>query len=122
APQKRLGARRADERRRDTAVCDRRSVDAVAGHGQTDCGGEGGDVEVFAARDFVELERVADDADADAGDDLVRLQIEFAVAEVEAVDGNSAGAAVHLQHGAGNEEIRQRVADGRTVGDVADER
>ena len=61
---KRLGARQANDRRRDAAVRDACAVDAVAGHGQADCGGEGGDVEVFAARDLVEL--IADDGEANA--------------------------------------------------------
>jgi hypothetical protein len=47
--------------------------DAVAVEAQSDRDGEGGDVEVFGARDFVELERVADDGDPDARDDLVGL-------------------------------------------------
>src|SRR5207244_3060493 len=89
---------------------------------QANGGGEGRDVEVRAAADFVELERVADDRYAHAGDDLVRVQIEFLVAEIEVVDVDGAGAAVQFELRAGDEEIRQRVADGRTVGDVAGQR
>src|SRR3954453_6861954 len=49
AGEERLGAREADDGRGDDAVRDARAADAVAGHGQADGGGEGGDVQIFAA-------------------------------------------------------------------------
>src|SRR5436190_10103001 len=48
AGQERLGAREADDRRRDAAVRNGRGVDVPVGGAEADGGGESGDVEVFA--------------------------------------------------------------------------
>src|SRR5437763_1170215 len=63
AGQERLGLREADDGRRDAAVGDRGGVDEAVAGAEADGRGEGGDVEVFAAADFVELERVGDERD-----------------------------------------------------------
>src|SRR5437660_5292089 len=126
AGEERLGAGEADDRRRYAAVRDACGVDVAVRGTQTNGGGEGGDIEIFAAAHLVQLERVADDGHAHARDDLVRPQVELLVAEVEVVDLDGARAPcnlmVQLQLRAGYEQIRQGVADGRAVGDVAGQR
>src|SRR6185295_3074635 len=61
AGQERFGAREADHRRRHAAVGDGGGVDVAVGGAEADGGGEGGDVEVLAPRDFVQLQFVAHD-------------------------------------------------------------
>src|SRR5207247_10875336 len=91
---------------------------------ESDGRGERGDIELATSGNLVKFEAVLEDRDERARDDLFRLQIELLVPAVERshrYDARSCGSG-KLQLRIGDEEIGERVADRRSVGDVANQR